>query len=38
MVSQIPASEILHSHVQILPILEGRAHIDDKRIADLLQD
>lgn len=37
-VPQIPASEVLHSHVEIFPILEGRLHVDDERTGDLLQN
>lgn len=37
MVSQISSSEVLHSHVEIFPILEGGFHVDDEWIGDLLK-
>lgn len=37
MVPQISASEVLHGHVEIFPILEGRLHVDDEGVGDLLK-
>jgi hypothetical protein len=37
-VAQVAAAQVLHGHVEILPVLEGRLHVDDEWIADLLQD
>ena len=38
MVSQISASHVLHSHVEVFSVLEGGLHVDDEGIADLLED
>ena len=38
MISQISSPQVLHGHIEVLPILEGRNHVDDERIAELLQN
>ena len=38
MVSKIPSAEVLHHHVEELPILESRLHVDDEAVAELIQD
>ena len=30
MVAQVAAAQVLHGHVEILPILEGRLHVDEE--------
>jgi hypothetical protein len=38
MISKISSSQVFHGHIKILPILEGRFHVDDEGISDLLQN
>ena len=38
MVPEIATPEILHNHVEILPVLEGRNHIDDEGVVELFED
>lgn len=37
-VSEVSSSQILHGHVEVLSVLEGRNHIDNEGVAQLLED
>ena len=37
MVSQVSAPEVVHHEVEILAVLEGAFHVDQKRMAELTE-
>jgi len=38
MVPQIPTSQILHGHIEVFAVLEGRFHVDDEGVGEVVQD